>query len=292
MASCSASSAAHGAPSSRSRARVCRSWRSTCALSNRWPSQCSQKPMLTIPFVVALSRPGHDLRMTDLDVERQPAARPGPPPCRRAGALQSGQECPMYETPIFDHCPQTTVGAGLGAFNGPARNMHHGRVTVLRRKEHAMTRFALVLSSILLVAAWSAPTDANAQNRARRRDAGASQGQRSPGGRSPARANAPERQAPSRARAPQRSSPGPAPAARSQGGRSGGGPTARAPRRDAPDAGRTVRTPRSGPSATTPAGREANAQRAGNGNRRQDGGAQPGPRSGQPGTGGARTALV
>lgn len=173
-----------------------------------------------------------------------------------------------------------------------------------------MTRLALVFSSILLLLAWSAPTDAETQNRARRRGSSASQGQRSQG-RSPSRAASPQRRAPSRARAPQRSSPGRAPAARAQRGRSNGGsqqPRAnrRAPRRDGPDVGRAgnanAQPPRGGNRAVarrSPAGATATGNRSGrNGTRvisprgnsapgvgRQGGRGQGGPDGRRAGTG-------
>ena len=80
-----------------------------------------------------------------------------------------------------------------------------------------MYRVTLVLFSLLLVAAWSAPIDAAAeQRRARRRDSGTTQSQR-----------APQRAAP-RASAPRRT----APAARQQrGDRNGGSARRTAPRR-------------------------------------------------------------
>ena len=88
-----------------------------------------------------------------------------------------------------------------------------------------MYRLAFVLSSLLLIAAWSAPIDAAAeQRRARRRDAGSTQTQR-----------APQRSAPQRARAPQRSAPARrAPAARQQRGERNGGAARRAAPRRAP----------------------------------------------------------
>ena len=51
-----------------------------------------------------------------------------------------------------------------------------------------MYRLTLVFSSLLLVAAWSAPIDAAAeQRRARRRDSGTTQTQRAPQRTAPAR---------------------------------------------------------------------------------------------------------
>ena len=96
-----------------------------------------------------------------------------------------------------------------------------------------MQRFPFVLSSLLLVALWSAPIDAaEEQRRAQRRGSGASQGRSAPQ-RSAPRASAPRRQAPaarqprgnqgdrSARRAAPRRAPRPATSARSGNTRSG-----------------------------------------------------------------------
>ena len=87
-----------------------------------------------------------------------------------------------------------------------------------------MYRLTVVLSSLLLVAAWSAPIDAaEEQRRARRRDSGAAQTQRAPQRAAP-RASAPQRPAPARR----------APAARERRGDQRGGSARRAVPRRAP----------------------------------------------------------
>ena len=83
-----------------------------------------------------------------------------------------------------------------------------------------MRRLAFVFSSLLLIAGWSAPLDAAAeQRRARRRDSGTTQTQRAPQRTAP-RASAPRRAAPARR----------APAARQQRGEGNRNSARRAPR--------------------------------------------------------------
>ncbi len=87
-----------------------------------------------------------------------------------------------------------------------------------------MYRLAFMFSSLLLIAAWSTPLDAAAeQRRARRRDSGTTQTQRAPQ-RSAPRASAPRRSAPARR----------APAAKQQRGEGNRGSARRAAPRRAP----------------------------------------------------------